>query len=153
MREKTKIVELAGKQYRIEKLDPLTCSYIATKLMARLAPVMVGMASGNVTDQGVQIMAVAEGLGSLTRTEMAEIQIEALSVCKTVSEMNSIPIYSPIRTPDGRWTEPDLEDDPLTVMTLVAHAVLFNITPFFDGNALKAAGATFTGLLPFGAKP
>ena len=98
------------------------------------------------------VMAILNELGSMQKAEVLEMQVECLSICKELTCVGDKDVESPLRLPDGRWAASGLEDNPLLVMTLVAHVLLFNSTSFFDGNALKEMKESFSGLIPFGAK-
>jgi hypothetical protein len=148
-REAFKDIELAGRKWRIGKMDPLTGSYLATKLMAKVGHVAVGIASGNVTDQVVMAMAIAQEIGSFSKAEFLEIQMDCLVVCKEIQQQQGIDFPLQIIMPDGKWGVQDLEDDVVTVLALVTHTVIFNLTPFFDKDRLQEVKDSFKGLKLF----
>ena len=150
--ETQRFVTISGRRWKIGKFDALTGSYIALKMLSKLSHIAVGVFSGNLTDKAVIAMSIANEIGSLTKSEFNEIQGECLYVCKEVEDVGGKDIETPLRLPDGRWGVKDLEDNALLVMTLVSHALLFNLTSFFDADLLKSAKESFQGLIPFDAK-
>ena len=97
-------------------------------------------------------MAIANEIGTLTKQEFVEIQSECLHIIKEIEVVGDKEIESPVRLQDGRWGVKDMEDDALLIMTLVSHALLFNLTGFFDASALNGAKESFKGLMPLDAK-
>jgi len=150
-RETSRIVEISGRRWKIGKFDPLTGNYILLKLFSRLSHVAMGVLSGAVSDNAVVAVSIANEIGSLSKQEIVEIQAECLAVCAELTTVSEKDIERPIRLPDGRWAVSGIEDDALLVITLVGHVLLFNLSGFFDANALKASKDSFQGLIPFNA--
>jgi hypothetical protein len=152
VRETERVIALSSRRWKIKKFDALTGSYIALKMMSKISNIAIGIASGAITDQAVIAMSIANEIGTLTKQEFIEIQSECLHVCNEVVAVGGRDADIPLRLSDGRWGVPGMEDDALLVMTLVSHALLFNLTSFFDGNALKDSKESFNGLSLFDAK-
>ena len=152
VRETERIVTISGRKWKVKKFDALTGSYVALKMMSKLAHIAVGVFAGTLTDKAVIAMSITNEIGSLSKQEFVEIQAECLHVCAEVLRVGDKDIDTPLRLPDGRWGVSDVEDDALLVMTLVGHVLLFNLSGFFDGAQLKASGESFKGLMPFDAK-
>ena len=151
-REAFKIVELAGRRFKIGRLDALTGSYFATKLVSRLSSIAMGIMGGTITDSSYVAMAVIEEIGHMGRVEFLELESDALSVVTEVTNVGGNDADIPIRTQNGAWGVAGLEDDMITVMALVVHSAVFNLSPFFDGNALNAVKETFKDLSLFDAR-
>lgn len=151
VRETERIVTISGRRWKVKKFDALTGSYIALKMMSKVSHIAVGVFSGNLTDKAVIAMSIANEIGTLTKQEFNEIQAECLHVCFEIELVGDRDIDTPIRLPDGRWGVKDIEDNALLVMTLVSHVLVFNLTSFFDGNALKDSKESFKGLTFFDA--
>ena len=147
IRETQRIITISGRRWKITKFDALTGGYIALKLLSKLSHIAVGVFSGNLTDQAIIAMSIAEEIGSLTKKELAEIQGECLYVVKELMEVGGKELELPIRLPDGKWGVEGVEYDGLLVMTLVAHVLVFNLTNFFDAAALKESKDSFAGLI------
>ena len=152
VREKERIITLAGRRWKIEKFDALTGSYIAMKLGSKLANIAVGVFAGNLRDPAIIAMSVANEIGSLTKQEFNDVQAECLHVVKEMIQTGNQDIPNPIRLPDGKWGVEGLEYDGLLVMGLVSHALLFNLSGFTDAAALKDLKESFQGLISFNTK-
>lgn len=151
-RETTKDVVLDGRTFRIKKFDALTGSYVAAKLMGKLGVILASVAAGGANSPVAIATAISEALTSLPKAEFMEMQMDALSVVGEVTVLNEMPVVLPIRQATGAWAVAGLDDDLVTVMALVTHSLIFNISPFFDGNALKAVMESFKGLTLFNAE-
>jgi len=152
IKEKEREITVSGRRWKVKKFDALTGSYIALKLMSKLSHIAFDIASGGEINTIAMAMSIANEIGTLTKQEFGEIQKECLHVCSLVSVVGDKTVDAPLRLPDGRWAVGEIEDDALLVMTLVSHVLLFNLTSFFDGVALKESAKTFEGLIPFDAK-
>ena len=151
-RETSRIVEIGERRWRLGKFDALTGSYIAVKLLSRLSSIVAGVASGQIKDQAVIAMTVANEIGSMPKDEFTEIQAESLHVVKEIIVVSDKEVDTPVHLPDGRWGVGEIEDDALLVMTLVTHVLVFNLVGFFDVDALKEAKDSFQGLIPLDVK-
>lgn len=151
-RETSRVVTVGGRRWKISKFDAMTGSYIALKMVSKLSNIAVGVVSGSVKDPAVIAISIANEIGTLSKQEFLEVQVECLHVTKELQEVGGKEIENPLRLPDGRWGVAGLEEDALLIMTLASHVLLFNLSDFFDVNALKAAKESFSGLIPFNAK-
>jgi len=151
IRETSRIVILDSRKWKVSKFDAWAGSYIAIKLFSKLSNVAMAVVSGQVGDGAVVAMAIANELGSIPRVEFQEIQQLCLSTVKEIKEIGGKDLESPVWLSDGRWGVENLEDDALLVMSLVSHALIYNMTSFFDESRLKASIESFQGLIPSGA--
>jgi hypothetical protein len=139
-REDHKIVELAGRKWRIEKFDALTGSYIAYQLMSQMLP---GGLDAQITgDQA------PKGRPLMSKQEFANLQLDCLHVCYEVLPAGKAPVIGE----NGAWGVAGLENDTITIVALTIHALVFNIAGFFDGNALKGLVNSFSDMSLFGAQ-
>lgn len=141
-RETFKDIEVNGRRFRIGRLDALTGSYIVTTIMMQMLP--MGMDSS--------LPGLPEGRSMMSKETFMDIQKDCL---KVVSELKSIgdseaPIL--IMLPDGRWGVEDIEDDTLLVMSLTLHALMFNLSDFFQEGALDNLIPKGSALFPSSAK-
>lgn len=143
-RETHKDIDLAGRTWRIRKFDALTGSYVAAKLMGKLGAILAGIAGGGVNNPAAIATAISEALSSMSKTEFLDLEADALSVVGEVTALSGQEVVLPIRLASGAWGVPGIEDDLLTVMALVSHSLIFNVSPFFDGDALKALITSFS---------
>lgn len=138
-REKNKIIEIAGRKWRIEKFDALTGSYIAYKVMGSVLPMGIDnqITEGNAPKDRTM----------MSKPEFLEIQMDCLRVCYEVLPAGGAPVIGE----NGSWGVTNIETDTMTVLMLTIHALIFNISGFFDGNALKDLAESFKGMIPFNA--
>lgn len=148
IRETSRVVTISGRRWKIGKFDALTGSYIALKMLSKLANIAVGVLSGELEDPAIIGMGIAHEISALTKAEIMEIQSECLLVISELQEVGGKEMENPVRLNDGRWGVGELENNAVLVMGLVGHVLLFNLTGFFDESTLKGLKESFTGLLP-----
>jgi hypothetical protein len=141
-RETHKDVELSGRRWRIEKFDAMTGSYIAYKLMFEMLPMGMNAKIGNLPSNRK----------TMSKEDFLSLQRDCLSVCRQLQMVGTIETPIPIMMPNGAWAVADLDTDTMTVMLLTIDALVFNVSGFFDGNALKELADSFQGLTLFNAK-
>jgi hypothetical protein len=150
MREKYKDIDLDNRRWRITRLPALAGNTLALKVLSRLGGLVTGAIGGAFPTKEMLAMVLMQELGSFSTSEFMEIQVTALSVCselKSISEGHSEAPH-PIRLSDGRWSDKELEEDGPLVLALTCHALVFNLAPFFDVNALKLIGESFKTAYP-----
>ncbi len=147
-RESFKYVNCAGKKWKIGKMDALTGSYMATKLLGKVGEMAIAIIGGDLMNEMMIMTVIAREIGSFSKAEFLELQRDCLSVISEVTVREGKEFAVPIALPDGRWASGELQDDPLTVMALTVHAAVFNMLPFFDGDRLKEVKDGFQGLFP-----
>lgn len=152
-REDFKIVELAERRFKIGRFDALTGSYIAVKLVSKLSNVFMAITTGQVTDMNFAALAVAQQIADMSKIEFIELQLECLRVIKEIQNIDGkAEADLPVLASSGSFAVPGLNEDMITVLALVTHTVIFNLTPFFVGNALTSTIQTFKDLSLFDAK-
>jgi tail assembly chaperone len=151
-RESHKDIALSGRTWRIRKFDPLMGSFVATRLIGKIGTILASVAGGAVSSEAAIATAVSEAIGSFPKAEFMELQLDALSVVGEVTALNGTEVVLPVKLASGAWGVEGLNDDLLTVMALVTHSLIFNISPFFDGGALKSVMTSFQGLTLFNAQ-
>jgi len=137
-REPFKIIELAGKKFRIGRFDALTGSYIAFTVMTKMLPMIAELMSGKSSEPDIN--AVAAGMmaskATLSREDFLSLQKDCLGVCSELQQVAGVDAPVAVLL-NGKWGVADLEYDVSSVMALTVHALFFNISSFFEGNALK----------------
>jgi len=141
-RETFKIIELNGRKWRIGKFDALTGSYIAYKLLFQALPMGLDSQIGNLP----------KGRETMSKDEFLALQRDCLSICQELKNVGGVDTPMVVMMPDGRWGVDGLQDDTVTVLALTAHALIFNVASFFEGDALKGLIDSFQGLNLFNAK-
>lgn len=130
---KFKDVELGGNKYQIGKIPAIPATWIAMQILTKMLPAAVEQAFRGQTS-GFNF---AANRPSLSEEEFYNIQKHALSVCKRYDTVGGQVVAQPVFMASGEWAFADLADDGVTVLGLTAHSLIFNIAPFFDGDALK----------------
>lgn len=136
--EPYKIVELAERKWRIGRFDALTGSYIAFTVMTKMLPMIAELMGGKSETPDVNSLAAGmmASKASLSREEFLALQKDCLGVVSELQSVAGIDAPVPVLL-NGKWGVADLEYDVSTVMALTVHTLFFNISSFFDGNALK----------------
>lgn len=147
-RETHKDIELNGRKWRVEKFDAHTGSFIAYKLMTQALPLLPLIGGG----AGLTFGDVTKVLHGLPKEDFISLQRDCLAVCKEITGVGAASVPLPVIMPNGEWGVPGLEHDAFTVMILTIHAVVFNMSGFFDASVLKGVGESFRGLSPLNAQ-
>ena len=122
MAQKYKVIEVTGKKYQVGKLDARTASYIAGKLA-----LILGGAAGNDSN-------ISTAVSALKKDDFIAMQNDCLSVVNKLNNVNGSEIPEAILLADGRFTDPDMEYDFSTVLTLTINVLMYNVSGFFGGN-------------------
>lgn len=134
MQEKIKMkdVEVAGKKYQISKMPARTASWIAVQILTKMLP--------GVMESKLQLANLPVNRSQLTESEFYSIQASCLAVCSRYERVGEVVAPQPVLMMDGsgRFALPDLEDDVVSVLGLTVHALIFNVSSFFEDGALTA---------------
>lgn len=122
---KTQVVEVAGKNYQLTKMDARTGSYVAFKVASVLAPTM------GSTD------AMAAALMGMPRKDFDELQSLLLrTVNRLIEGPNGQQMPEPVLTAKGDFVDDALAYDAATVIALTIRALMFNVGDFFGAAGL-----------------
>lgn len=139
-RETHKIVEISGRKWRIEKFDAFTGSYIAYKVLGATLPM-------GLEEKVKGEKPSMDKMPVMSKQEFFELQLDCLRVCSEVLPAGSAKVIGD----NGAWGVMNVEHDTVLVLALTAHALIFNVSAFFDGEALKGLVGSFAGLKFFNA--
>jgi hypothetical protein len=126
--ELSKDVTVGTVSYQIGKFKARDGSWILAQILTKMLPAVIESALTKET--GAQL---SPDRVQLTEDEFASIQGHALAVCRRYEKGAPMPIF--IR-PDT-FAVKELEYDIVTVTALTIHALVFNLTPFFEGDGLS----------------
>lgn len=144
-REPFKDVEISGRKWRVGRFDAMTGSYITMLVLMQMLP--MGL------DEQVGLGSVSKGRSLMDKKTFFDVQSDCLRVC---SELQSIgDNVAPVRVmlDDGRWGVSGVEDDVTIILALTIHTLIFNISDFFQEDALSTLTGTLQGgLSQFNAK-
>jgi len=144
VRELNKEITLNGSVYQINRMTASNGSWILAQVITKMLP--VAMETG-FSSSGMQL---PSNRSQLNEQEFQNIQHHCLRVCSRYEPQGDTRVAQPILFADGRFAFKDLEYDLVTVTALTVHALVFNLSPFFDAGALKPIMESFRGLLPEG---
>lgn len=138
--EDFKEVEIRDRKFVIKKFDARTGSFMLIKVTGLIAPMLKGLdlkkmqakEEGAFDLKDIDIAAVVSGLTSLPEQDFNYIYDKCLQVC--FENLSAGPTR--VMNQDGSFGVIGLETDSLTTLTLVAHALIFNVTGFFSGSPL-----------------
>lgn len=135
-RETSKIIEVSGRKFKIEKFDALTGSYIAFTLMEKFLPMGLEAKAG--------LANMPKGRELLSREEFTQLQKDCLGVVSEILPAGARPVIAE----NGYWGVNDIEKDTRLVILLTIHALAFNIAGFFDGEGLSELKASLQDIFP-----
>ena len=124
LKQKTQVVEVAGKSYQLTKMDARTGSYVAFKVAGVLAP------SGGKTAE--------MALMGMPRKDFDELQSLLLrTVNRLIDNGNGQQLPEPVLTAKGDFVDEALAYDAASVIQLTVHALIFNVGGFFAAAGLN----------------
>lgn len=145
MGEKYKLVTIKGREYRIGKFGARDGAYIVMKVAGLLAPLAGAFVQGGKIQQiantsspsdvlvgDVDVAKLLAPLAAVSEADFTYLQEKSLRVCHVKMPAGWVPVL----TDTGDFSQPELEDDAAAVMALMVHALIHNLTGFFDGSPL-----------------
>ncbi len=118
MKERTKVFTLSDKRWQVKKIAALEGSDL----------IRMFTSSGAENPQAF--------LGSLSKETFAQIQLMLLNTIDEIQVINNEEVFIPITTLSGALSKSIMDDAGLLYMLTIV-ALAFNLTGFFEGNALK----------------
>lgn len=136
-RENFKIIELAGRKWRIIRFDALTGSYIAYQLMFQMLPTVISAFAGKTAEGEGFLSSLPKTGNVMSREEFTSLQKDCLSVCSEVKVLDGQEVSLPVMLQSGMFAVEGLDNDTMTVLGLTVQALVFNVSGFFDEGPLK----------------
>lgn len=121
-----KDVTIGDEKFRVGRMTAMVGSSIMVKLLPLIIPYLDEI-------KGLEIASIIKMLPSIPTEDFTRYQIESMKVSYTVVEGAPVPIMMV----NGKWANKRLEYDPIKVTALTAHALVFNLSPFFINGGLK----------------
>ncbi|MGG3884354.1 phage tail assembly chaperone [Brevibacillus panacihumi] len=137
---KYKDVEINGRKFRVKKFSARVGSFMILKLTTILAPLFknvkinvkaLNTPDGNPIDD-FNLVGFMETLGSISEQDFTYIQDACLRVCYELLPAGETQVLDN----SGNFGVANIEDDTVAVMTLMAHALMFNLSGFFAESGL-----------------
>lgn len=147
--ENYKDIEIKGRKWRITKFDARTGSYMLVKVMALIAPLFASLDFNALKDvkdpkdvdiKSLNIPGLISGLTSLPEEDFNYIQGKCLGVCKEMLPSG----FTDIINQNGTYGVLDVEFDTMLLLSLTAHALIFNVMGFFEGSPLSSLAETIS---------
>jgi hypothetical protein len=135
-RETEKIITLSEREFKIERFDALTGSYIAFTLAEKFLPMGLEAKAG--------LTNMPKGRELLSRAEFMQLQKDCLGVVSEILPAGARPVIAE----NGYWGVSNIEKDTRLVLILTVHALAFNVAGFFDGEGLQELKAGLADILP-----
>ncbi len=132
--KKTKVIEVSGKQYRLNKLDARSASYLAIKAASLFAPAL--FAGEEIPNQ---LDGIGTALNNIPRAEFDEIQNMLLATVYRLNDIDGQQVPEPVIKSNGEFVDSDMNYDVTAVITLTAQAFAFNVGSFFNVPGLMQA--------------
>ncbi len=129
-----KDVSIGDEKYRVGRMTAL----VGSGIMVRLMPVIIPQ----IKDDKLDVAGIIRMLPEIPFEDFQRYQIEAMKVSYTL--VADAPI--PVMMVNGKWANKKLEMDPVSVTALTAHALVFNLSPFFLDGGLQKIMQSFQDL-------
>ena len=133
MSETYKDIEVSKRKWRITKFDAMTGALIVKKLLPVAASFM-GSDVKKPEDVKLDVGSVILAVSSIKDEDFIYVQKACL---KVVSEPLGAG-FAPVMNDNGSFGVVGIENDTMTVLALVAHVLMFNVTGFFQDTPLAS---------------
>jgi hypothetical protein len=146
-KENYKDIEIKGRKFRIQKFDARTGSYMVVKLMGIIGPMVKNidvkavMKAKKVEDVDVNLTEAFSGISGLSEEDFSYVQDRCLGVCYEMLPAG----LAAVLMPDGSYGVTGIDTDVTTVMALTVHALIFNVSGFFDASLLTSMSKGLAG--------
>lgn len=137
--EKYKDVKINDRTFRIKKFPARTGAFVLIKVTGMLAPLFKGVNISALLESkdkpnlsGFDLPGMIEKLCSISEADFNYLQEKCLSVCSEVLPGG----ITPVLNENGTFGVIDFEEDTMSVLALTAHALIFNLSPVFQGAGL-----------------
>lgn len=152
MKENYIDVTMGKRKFRFNKFDALTGSQIIFSLFAKISANSDIMDSVNKEELGSGKIpnltpeqlkksnaTVMNALSSLDRESFEHMQKACLKSTQEITMVDNVVSPIPVMLPDGRWGVGDIANDTVLVFSLTFQSLAFNLSSFFEENALGSS--------------
>jgi hypothetical protein len=123
-REEYKDVEIDGRKWRINKFTAFDGSYVFFRISSLIGPIISKQGQG----QEIDYSAITNGLTSLGRDGIKEMQTISLKACSEKLDAG----FTPVLSDNDTFGVIGLEKNAVLVLKLTAQVVMFNMQDFFS---------------------
>ena len=124
----TKTVTVGGSEFQIGRFTARNGSWIIAQIATKMLPAVIEKALAQASGAPL-----AANRATLSEEEFSNIQGHALAVVRRLE--NGVPM--PVFLLPNTFAVRELEYDLVTVIELTIHALVFNLTPFFEDGGLS----------------
>lgn len=137
-----KDIEINGRNFRLNKLDARTGSYMLFKLTKILTPLLKNLKIDDKKADGlkgfdidkINLTELAEPLFSLPEEEFRYIQDNCLRRVEEILPAGATKVLNKL----GEFEALDIEYDTALVMNLTVQSLMFNVSGFLEGSPLAS---------------
>lgn len=140
--ENYKNIEINGREFRLNKIDARTGSYMLFKIIKILAPVFKDLDLSKTDDFSLEEINLTDALAGVLDLPEKEFRYIQDNCLKTVQEMLPMGPTS-IIDKDGNYGVEGIEFDVALLMNLTIQSLVFIVSGFFGENPL---GSILEGL-------
>lgn len=132
-----KDIEVNERNFRLNKMDARTGSYMLFKMVKILAPIVKNVDMKSLENFDIDSLNLTDLLSSIFDLPEDEFRYIQDNCLKTVKEMLPIGLTDVIDK-DGNFGVSDIEFDVALLMNLTVQSLMFNVSGFFEGNLLSS---------------
>lgn len=147
MKEPFKLVNIDGTAYRIGRLTPEVGSFFLMKLMGTMIASVKDSPASEVSAEPSKEKPNPEDLarsvifGAFFNNSDFDLHSTMQRRCLAACSRMESDIPMPVAAASGVIALPEVRDDATLVMRLEVEVLVFNLSPFFEGEKMKALSA------------
>lgn len=148
-RTNNKVIDLAGRRFRINKFDAQTGSYIVYQLFSAFLPMVTKGGLPEISDETKLdsfVSTLSVNLPTLPKDQFFALQKDCLSVCQELVNETGVEMPIQVMLANGDYGVSDIENNAMLAMMLTIHTIIFNITGFFSESGLNLKDLGMFGL-------
>lgn len=137
-----KDIEVNERNFRINKMDARTGSFMLFKVIGILSPILKNKTKDQIEETSLDDINIGEVLAALCNISEEDFRYVQDNCLQAVEEI--LPA-GPARVFDkyGNYGVLDIECNTGLVMTLTVHSLIFNVIGFFEGSPLASVMKKF----------
>jgi len=141
MNDRIKDVIIDDEKYQVSKLPVKTALWISAQVVTKIMPSMV--------ESQLNLPNLPQNRATMTEEEFSQLLDYCLMACNKYEMVGTQEMAMPVMPQKGVWGFPELEYNPVVVISLLVNILEFNIATFFSERVLKQLKETFKGITLF----
>ncbi|SFE43447.1 hypothetical protein SAMN04487969_102498 [Paenibacillus algorifonticola] len=147
--EKYKDVKINERTFRINKFPARTGAFVIVKVTGMLAPIFKSINAESLKDikslsGSLDVAGMIEKICAISESDFNYLQDKCLGVCSEVLPGG----LAPVMNENGTFGVIDFDDDTMSVLALISHTLIFNLSPLFQGAGLGSILQTISTSSP-----